>query len=72
MTRLSSADQVSNESAALVIVLAIVALLSGLVVAYLTRAGTDRRLAHLGLQDTKSDLLARSALNIIVKRSDFV
>jgi hypothetical protein len=66
VTRLSSADQVSNESAALVIVLAIVVLLSGLVVAYLTRAGIDRQLAQLGFQDTKSDLLARSALNIIV------
>src|SRR5204863_4613011 len=54
------------ESAALVIVLALVVLLSGLIVAYFMRAGTDRQLAQLGFQDTKSDLLARSALNIIV------
>ena len=66
MTRLSSADQVSNKGAALIIVLAFVVLLSGLVVAYLMRAGTDRQLAQLGFQDTKSDLLAKSALNIIV------
>jgi hypothetical protein len=66
VTRLSSADQVSNKGAALIIVLAFVVLLSGLVVAYLMRAGTDRQLAQLGFQDTKSDLLARSALNIIV------
>ena len=66
MTRLSSADEVSNKGAALIIVLAFIVLLSGLVVAYLMRAGTDRQLAQLGFQDTKSDLLARSALNIIV------
>ena len=56
----------SNEGAALVIVLAFVLLLSGLVVAYLARSGLDRQLAQSGFQDSNSDLLARSALNIIV------
>ena len=66
MTCLPSADQASNKGAALIIVLAFVVLLSGLVVAYLTRAGTDRQLAKSSFQDTKSDLLARSALDIVV------
>jgi hypothetical protein len=59
-------DQGSNRGAALIIVLAFVVLLSGLVIAYLTRTGTDRQLATSSFQDTKSDLLARSALNIVV------
>jgi hypothetical protein len=66
VTCLQSADQTSNRGAALIIVLAFVVLLSGLVVAYLNRAGTDRQLAKSSFQDTKSDLLARSALDIIV------
>lgn len=66
MTRLSPVNQVSSKGAALIIVLAFVVLLSGLVVAYLMRAGTGRHLAQLGFQDMRSDLLARSALNMIV------
>jgi hypothetical protein len=66
MTCAPSTDQVSRRGAALIIVLAFVVLLSGLVVAYLTRTGTDRQLAQLSFQDTKSDLLARSALDIII------
>lgn len=66
MTCLSSPVQTSSRGAALVIVLAFVVLLSGLLVAYLTRAGIDRQLAQASFHDTKSDLLARSALDIIV------
>ena len=66
MTCLSSTDQTSRKGAALIVVLAFVVLLSGLVVAYLTRAGADRQLAQASFQDTKSDLLARSALEIVV------
>jgi hypothetical protein len=66
MTCLPSSRQAPNRGAALIIVLAFVVLLSGLVVAYLTRAGTDRQLAKSSFQDTKSDLLARSALDIVV------
>jgi hypothetical protein len=66
MTCLSSPVQAPSKGAALVIVLAFVVLLSGLLVAYLTRAGIDRQLAQSSFQDTKSDLLARSALDIIV------
>lgn len=66
MTCLPSVDPTSKRGAALIIVLAFVVLLSGLVVAYLTRAGIDRQLAKSSFQDTKSDLLARSALDIVV------
>ena len=66
MTGSSCPRQFSKKGAALLIVLAFVVLLSGLVVAYLTRAATDRQLAQASFQDTKSDLLARSALDIVV------
>jgi hypothetical protein len=66
VTPLFSADQVSNKGVALIIVLAFVVLLSGLVVAYLTRVGTDRQLAQASFQDTKTEILARSALDIVV------
>jgi len=66
MTCLPSANPAPRRGAALIIVLAFVVLLSGLVVAYLTRAGADRQLAQASFQDTKSDLLARSALDIVV------
>ena len=56
----------SNKAAALIIVLAFVVLLTGLAVAYLSRATTDRQLAHTSFHDTDADLLARSALNIVV------
>ena len=56
----------SNKAAALIIVLAFVVLLTGLAVAYLSRATTDRQLAHTSFHDTDADLLARSALDIVV------
>jgi hypothetical protein len=69
VTSLSPVDQASNKGVALIIILAFVVLLSGLLVAYLTRVGIDRQLANSSFQDTKCDLLARSALDIVV--SDF-
>src|ERR1700693_5746415 len=62
----SSFKQPQNKGAALVLVLALVVLLSGLVVAYLTRTSTDRRLAKSSFEDTSADLLERSALDIVV------
>jgi hypothetical protein len=56
----------SEKAAALIIVLAFVVLLTGLAVAYLSRATTDRQLAHTSFHDTDADLLARSALDIVV------
>jgi hypothetical protein len=59
----------SSKGAALMIVLAFVVLLTGLALAYFSRAGTDRQLAQSSFNDTNADLLARSALDITV--SDF-
>jgi hypothetical protein len=56
----------SNKAAALIIVLAFVVLLTGLSVAYLSRSTTDRQLAHSSFNDTSADLLARSALDIVI------
>src|SRR3984893_14090539 len=55
-----------QDGAALIIVLAFVVLLTGLVIAYLSRATTDRQLAKASFEDTAAELLARSSLDIIV------
>ena len=56
----------SSRGAALMIVLAFVVLLTGLVLAYFDRTSTGRQLAHSSYNDISSDLLARSALDIVV------
>src|SRR5204863_4920342 len=48
---------------------AFVVLLTGLVVSYLSRATTDRQVSSASFNNTAADLLARSALDIVV--SDF-
>ena len=64
-TLLDSRDR-SSEGAALMIVLALVVLLTGVALAYFSRTGTDRQLAQSSYNDTNADLLARSALDIVV------
>jgi hypothetical protein len=59
----------ASKGAALMIVLAFVVLLTGLALAYFSRTGTDRQLAQSSFHYTNVDLLARSALDIVV--SDF-
>ncbi len=56
----------SSKGAALMIVLALVVLLTGIALAYFSRTTTDRQLAQSSYNDTSADLLARSALDIIV------
>jgi hypothetical protein len=56
----------SSKGAALMIVLALVVLVTGLALAYFTRTTTDRQLAQSSYNDTSADLLARSALDIVV------
>ncbi len=56
----------AGKGAALMIALAFVTLLAGLALAYLTRATTDRQLAHASYNDASSDLLARTALDTVV------
>src|SRR6266404_6075052 len=55
-----------DKAAALVIVLAFVVLLTGLVVAYLSRATMDRQMAQASFRDADADILARGALEIVV------
>jgi hypothetical protein len=55
-----------SKGAALIIVLAFILLLTGLSLAYFSRTTTDRQLAHSSFNDTGADLLARSALDIVV------
>jgi len=59
-------NRAESKGAALIIVLAFVVLLTGLAVAYLSRTTTDRQLAKSSFDDTAADLLARSALDIVV------
>ena len=56
----------SERGIALIIVLAFIVLLAGLVVAYLSRTGTGRQVAHGSFNDAKADQLARSAVDIVV------
>lgn len=56
----------ASKGAALMIVLALVVLLTGVALAYFSRTTTDRQLAQSSYNDTSADLLARSALDIVV------
>src|ERR1051326_3539801 len=56
----------SKKAAALIIVLAFVVLVTGLALAYFTRTTTDRQLAQSSYNNSSADLLARSALDIVV------
>src|SRR5437773_950330 len=56
----------ASKGAALMIALALVVLLTGLALAYFSRTTADRQLAQTSYNDTTADLLARSALDIVV------
>src|SRR6266480_5901844 len=56
----------ASKGAALIIVLALVVLATGLSLAYLSRTTTNRQLAQSSYHDTSADLLARTALDITV------
>jgi hypothetical protein len=60
-----SADNRPSDAAALLIVLAFVVLLSGIVVAYLSRTSTDRQLAEGDFHGSTADMIALSALEIV-------
>lgn len=55
-----------DNAVALLIVLAFLVLLAGMTVAYLSRSATDRQIAHTSFNDSKSDQLARAALDVVV------
>jgi hypothetical protein len=56
----------ASKGAALIIVLALVVLSTGLALAYFSRTTADRQLAQSSYNDTSADLVARSALDIVV------
>src|SRR4030095_8117814 len=56
----------SNKAAALIIVLAFVVLLTGLSLAYLSRTTTERQLTQSSYNDTSADVLAGTAVDVIV------
>src|SRR4029077_2763446 len=56
----------ASKGAALIIVLAFVVLATALGLTYFSRTTTDRQLAQSSSNDTTADLLARSALDIVV------
>src|SRR5438309_11613066 len=66
MDSLATAVPARERGAALVIVLAFVVLLTGLVVAYLSRTTGDRTVAHSSFNQSKADQLAASAMDTII------
>jgi hypothetical protein len=58
--------QTRENAVALLIVLAFIVLLAGMTIAYLSRTGIDRQIAHSSFNQAKSDQLARSALDVII------
>src|SRR5437667_10894477 len=55
-----------ERGAALVIVLAFVVLLTGLAVVYLSRATSDRPVAHSSFNQSKADQLAASGMDLVI------
>src|SRR5262245_11493693 len=55
-----------DKAAALIIVLAFVVLLTGLALTFFSRTTSERQLAHSSYNDTSADLLARTAMDVIV------
>src|SRR6516165_5631944 len=55
-----------ERAAALLIVLAMVVLVTGLAVAYLSRTTSDRQVAHSSFNQSKVDRLAASATDLII------
>src|SRR5260370_3780188 len=66
MAALLKATSGRERAAALIIVLAFVVLLMGLVVAYLSRATSDRPVAHSSVNQSKADQLAASAMDLVI------
>src|SRR2546430_16466516 len=56
----------SKQGTALLIVLALVVLLTGVSVAYLSRTTGDRQVAHASFSQSKGDELAASAMNLVI------
>ncbi len=66
MGPLRTAHSPREKAAALLIVLAMVVLLTGLAVAYLSRTTSDRQVAHASFHQSRVDVLAQSAMDLII------
>src|SRR6476620_11542231 len=66
MNRLRKALIPGQRGAALIIVLALVVLLTGLSVAYLSRTTSDRQVAHSSFNQSNVDQLVQSAVDNII------
>src|SRR6266481_601903 len=66
MKKLFHSRDAASKGAALIIVLAFVVLVTALALAHFSRSTTDRQLAQSSYNDTSADLLARSALDIMI------
>ena len=66
MGRFRIARSPREEAAALLIVLAMVVLLTGLAIAYLSRTTSDRPVAHASFHQSRVDVLAQSAMDLII------
>jgi hypothetical protein len=66
MARSTKATSSRERAAALIIVLAFVVLLTGLALAYLSRATSDRQVAQSSFHQSKADQLAASGMDLII------
>src|SRR6266550_8482745 len=66
MNWLPKAVRFRGRGAALIIVLAFVVLLTGVAIAYLSRATSDRQVAHSSFHQSNVDQLAQSAMENII------
>src|SRR5438067_3515927 len=66
MGTLPKATSSREQAAALIIVLAFVVLLTGLVLAYFSRATSDRPVAQSSVHQTKVDQVAASGMDLVI------
>ena len=66
MVPLRTARSPSKRGAALLIVLAMVVLMTGLAVAYFSRTTSDRQVAHSSFHQSKVDGLAQSSMDLVI------
>src|SRR5437588_4894909 len=66
MGTLPKATSSGERAAALIIVLAFVVLLTGLMVAYLSRTTSDRTVAQSSVHQSKADQVAASGMDLVI------
>ena len=66
MRPLRAAHSPGKRGAALLIVLAMVVLMAGVSIAYLSRTTDDRQVAQSSFHQTKVDVMAQSAMDLVI------